>query len=177
MADQANPTPFWSENRHMARAIVLYHEDNKVNDIPLSVPQLTRACRYLEDAVACDPAKQLPDWPQNGAFDLSSVFAPDKHPALLTALATTKELMKSLYVKALVLYTTDGASDGFAVLPKIHEEDKLAYGDANETRPDAIALYEKWMRVFSFAHDDFWCQDDRYTPDSVSTADMLKLIA
>ena len=95
------------------------------------------------------------------------MFAPGKHPNLLAALATSAELAKSFYIKALLLYTTDGANEGFPNLPKIHEENKLAYGQANATRPAAIALYEKWMRVFSYAHDDFWCQDDRYTPDSL----------
>ena len=29
------------------------------------------------------------------------------------------------------------------------------------------------MRVLSFAHDDFWCQDDRYSPDTLSTDEIV----
>ena len=40
-----------------------------------------------------------------------------------------------------------------------------------------IALYDKWMRVFGFAHDEFWCQDDRYSPESLSTQEITTCLA
>ena len=41
---------------------------------------------------------------------------------------------------------------GVEVLKDIHTANTL---DA-ET-PEATVIYEKWMRVFGFATDDFWC--------------------
>ena len=76
ISDENDRGHFWMANRNMARGVVLKYPGST-----LTVSELARACRYLEELLACTPGKQLADWPENDQNTaLSAVLGPDKHP-------------------------------------------------------------------------------------------------
>ena len=116
MADNAGHGRFWTENRNMARGVVLQHEG-----VVQTVPQMARMCRYLEEVLACDTNKTLANWPENGTNTLLSAFLSSaKHPRELGTLADTKEKAEALYAKALALYHEEGKTEETDVLKTFH---------------------------------------------------------
>ena len=57
-------------------------------------------------------------------------------------------------------------------MSRFHQDSLLEAGQHDANLDAANRLYDRWMRVFKFASDDFWCQCCRYSPFRLSKAAM-----
>ena len=58
----------------------------------------------------------------------------------------------------------DVTANNMALLNQIQQNGLLNDGGGGNNVVNATQLLDRWMRVFRFASDDFWCQCCRYSP-------------
>ena len=83
-----------------------------------------------------------------------------------------KARVDELYDKTIALLKEDIKPANWAQLSKLHADNLLSTGDRDQNAAETNKLYDRWMRVFHFGSDNFWCQCCRYSPNRYSKKKM-----
>ena len=133
-----------------------------------------RAVGYIEDRVTCDDHYAFAAWPnlQDNAVRLGGLCGEAIYPSKFNEQVPNKAKADAFWNKTIEALKLEATDANIELLSTIRRDELLENGPQDGNQVAANALYDRWMRVFKFASDDFWCQCCRYSPFRLSKAAM-----